>query len=357
MKLAFAAAASSPHTIKWVNAMAGAGHEITLFSMPDHKDEFSEIDEKAKIVYLDVPESQGGTKSNVKQFKALLADTGYEALCAFDMTTYGFMAAKAKAAHVLLVSTGLDVYTCADTGKKSLVKKSVKHADAVCATAPNIITKIKDYYKNEKKYFVTPFGVDMDKFTKRSVPHDKPCFGSIKFLEPGNGVDAVIEAFAKFLGKYSADATLKVVGSGSYENGLKQKADQLGVADKVEFVGYVKNSDMPGVINTMDAVVQMTKEECFGVSAMEAMACEVPLVASDTYGASEFILNGVTGYLVKPDNLDACADRMMDIIKNNESRERMGHLCREDTLPLYNLPLCVQKFEEAIKSASNGAVL
>lgn len=356
MKLVFAAAACSPHTIKWVNAMAGQGHDVALYSMPNHKDEFSEIDENVQVTYLDIPQTQGGVKKNARQFQSLLSGADYNALVAMDMATYGFMAAKARAERVLLVSTGLDVYTCVNTGQKSLVLKSIRHAGAVCATAPNIITKIKEYYKKDQRYFVTPFGVDMDAFKKAPVEHDKPCFGSIKFLEYGNGVDAVLEAFAKFTNKYDTDAVLKIVGNGLYENDLKQKANQLGIADKVEFVGYIKNADMPSAINSMDAVVQMTKEECFGVSAVEAMACEVPLVASDTYGASEFILNGVTGYLVKPDNTDACADRMMDIIKNKDARERMGKLCREDIESAYNLPLCVEKFEEALKSVASRVV-
>jgi glycosyltransferase involved in cell wall biosynthesis len=193
----------------------------------------------------------------------------------------------------------------------------------------------------------------MEKFVKKDVKkNDITCVGSIKFLEPGNGVDTVINAFAKMLGKSEAEAVLKIVGAGSQESALKDQVDRLGIGDRVEFTGYIKNGDMPDMINTMDIVVQMTPVECFGVSAVEAMACEVPVVSSDTYGSSEFMLESVTGYLVKSGNEEACANRMAELIKNKSARERMGKMAREDVLPLYSLPECMDKFEKALKSVA-----
>lgn len=352
MKIAFLAAANSPHAIKWANALSGKGHEVTVLSMPDHKDEYNEMDGKISVRYLSVPASANGAKKNAKEAAGLLS--GYDAVCAMDMAAYGLMAAKAKAQNVLLISTGRDIFDCAKNGTKPAVVKAIKGAAAVCATAPNIISKIQEYFKKEKAFIVTPFGVDMELFGKKDVQRDggKVCIGSIKFLEPGNGLEASLEAFAKFLGKFDGDAVLKVVGSGSLEGGLRSGAQQMGIADKVEFAGYVKNADMPGVINTMDIVLQMTPEESFGVSAIEAMACEVPLVATETNGASEYVLNGVTGYLVKAGNTDAASDRLAELAKKPDARRSMGRMCREDVLPLYDLKACADKFELAVKSVA-----
>ncbi len=358
MKLAFVAAADCPHVVKLVNSMEQRGNSVTLYSLPDQKDANSEINAQVNIVYLAVPRAQNGFKKNIKQLQGALASGGFDAVCAFDMPTYGLMAAKAKAQRLLLISSGLDVYNCEKDGTKSQIKKSIKAAGAVCATAPNVITKIKEYYKkDDKAFFVTPFGVDMEKFVKKEVTKgDIPYIGSIKFLEPGNGVDVVISAFAKMLHKSETDAILKIVGSGSLESALKDQVKRLGIEEKVEFTGYVKNADMPDVINTMDVVVQMTPTECFGVSAVEAMACEVPVVSSDTFGSSEFMLESVTGYLVKAGNEETCANRMTDLIENKDARERMGKMAREDVLPLYALPACIDKFEQAVKSVTGNAV-
>ncbi|HBU12015.1 MAG TPA: hypothetical protein DEB31_04610 [Clostridiales bacterium] len=357
MRIAFAAAACSPHTVKWVNAMAGAGHEVVLFTMANHEHVHGEILAEVQTEYLPFTEAQGGVRKNAAALKQKLAGGSFNVLAAIDLSTYGFMAAKANAANVLMVSTGLDVYQAAKTGNKAQVLKSIKHGTAIAATAPNIITKIKELFKKEKKCFVAPFGVDMEKFIKKDVVRDEEvCFGSIKFLEHHNSVDLVLDAFSKFINRAGIPAKLLVVGDGTMESALKQKANSLGIAEKVEFTGYIKNTDMPGVINKIDIVVQMTPEECFGVSGVEAMACEVPLVASDTYGASEYILNGVTGYLVKAGNTDACCDRMIDLAKNAGGRKKMGESCRDDVLPLYNLPDCVKKFEEALRAAAGRAL-
>ncbi|MDL2236654.1 glycosyltransferase family 4 protein [Christensenellaceae bacterium OttesenSCG-928-K19] len=357
MKIAFAAAACSPHTVKWVNALAAAGHEIVLYTMTNHEQLHGEINEAVQTQYLPYTEAQNGVKKNASALRDALSGGSFNAVVAMDLSTYGFMAAKAKANNVLMVSSGLDVYNAAKTGSKSAVVKSIKHGAAIAATAPNVITKIKELFKKDKPYFVTPFGVDMEKFSKKDVERgSEVCFGSLKFLEHHNSVDLVLEAFSKFLARAEIPTKLKVVGSGSMTDALKQKAQSMGIADKVEFTGYVKNEDMPNVINTIDVVVQMTPEECFGVSGVEAMACEVPMVASDTYGASEYVLNSVTGYLVKAGNTDACCDRMIDLAKNEGGRKKMGESCREDVLPLYNLPDCVKKFEEALRAAAGRTI-
>ncbi|MBC5649107.1 glycosyltransferase [Christensenella tenuis] len=353
MKIAFLAAANSPHTIKWANALA-EDHDVTVFSLPEQKDEQGEFNEKVTVKYLPFTTAQGGYKKNAAQVKSELASGGFGVVNAFGATTYGVLAAKAKAPNVLLTVLGPDVYEGVDRGGKGLVKKSVKHASGVLAAAPNVITRVQSVYKKEQQYFVVPFGVDTGIFKKTGVekPEDSMCFGSLKALEYGNGVDLVMDAFAKYLEKTTGAATLKIVGTGSLENNLRQKAQNLGIADKVEFTGYVKNAEIPAVLNTMDATVQMGSAEAFGVPGIESMACEVPVVASDTVGASEYILNGVTGYLVKIGNVDRCCDCMMEL-RNKAAREHMGELARGDVKEEYELKDCKEKYEHALRAVGS----
>lgn len=350
MKIAFLAAANSPHTIKWANVFAPE-HEVTVYSLPEQKDEHGELDGKVNIVYLPFTAAQGGYKKNAAQLKTYLAAEDFGVVNAFGATTYGVLAAKAKAPRTLLTVLGPDVYAEVERGAKGVALKSVKHAEGVLAAAPNVITRVQSLFKKEKKYFVAPFGVDLERFKKTAAdrPADSMCFGSLKALEHENGVDLVIEAFAQYLGKTTGAATLKIVGTGSMENSLKQKAQDLGIADKVEFTGYVKNADMPAVINTMDATVQMNTAEAFGVPSIESMACEVPVVASDTVGVSEYILNGVTGYLVKIGNVDRCCESMMEL-RDKAAREHMGELARNDMMESYGLKDSRAKYEEALRA-------
>lgn len=353
MKIAFLAAANSPHTVKWANAFAEE-HEVTVFSLPDQKDEQGELSEKVTVTYLPFTTAQGGYKKNAAQLKSELSSGGFGVVNAFGATTYGFLAAKAKAPNVLLTVLGPDVYAEAERGLKGFVKKSVKHAAAVLAAAPNVITRVKTLYKKEKPYFVAPFGVDTEVFKKLGgeKPEDSMCFGSLKALEYGNGVDLVVDAFAKYLEKTTGAATLKIVGTGSLEGSLKQKVQGMGIADKVEFLGHVKNADIPKVLDTIDVTVQMGDAEAFGVPGIESMACEVPVVASDTVGASEYILNGVTGYLVKIGNVDRCCECMMELREKAACRH-MGELARGDIKESYEFANCKEKYEEALRAAGS----
>lgn len=352
MKIAFLAAANSPHTIKWANAFA-ENNDVAVISLPEDKDNFGELSEKVSVTYLDVPASQGGFKKNAAQVKSVLASGGFGVVNAFGATTYGVLAAKAKAPNTVLTVLGPDIYASVDLGKKGLVSKSFKHADAIIAAAPNMVTRLKQLFKKEKNYFVVPFGVDLTVFSKKDGgrKEDAICFGSLKALEYGNGVDIVIEAFAKFLQKSAGEATLKIVGTGAMESSLKQQAQSAGIANKIEFVGYVPNAKMPEMIGSMDATVQMSAAEAFGVTGIESMACCVPVVASDTVGASEYILNGVTGYLVKAGNTDRCCECMLEL-RDKAVCEHMGQLARNDMEESFDLAKCKAKYEEALKSVS-----
>ncbi len=346
MKLALVGAANSPHVIKWANALSAKDYDITLYSMADEKDEYAELSESVSVNYLPFAQTQKGFKKNVAPLKAALLQSSYDAIIAFDMATYGFTVAKTKASPVLMVSTGLDLLA-----KKSVLVKSIRCANAVCATAANIISELKTICKDEKKYFVTPFGVDVELFKNTAQEKgEHPCFGSVKFLEPINRVDAVIDAFAVFLKNHDDKATLKIVGNGSLEQELKNKVQTLGIGNNVEFLGYVKNSDLPAVISTFDVVVQLTSTERLGISGIEAMACEVPLVAGDTYGASEYILNSVTGYLVRAENINSACAQMAELVSNKAALAKMGVSCREDITEKYNLSDCTEKFIKAIQS-------
>lgn len=350
MKLAFIAAANSPHTIKWVNCMVGLGHEVKLFSLPDHKDSYGEVSEKANVSYLPFSVAQKGFKKNASQLKAYLAADNFDACVAFGLSCYGFMASKAGARKLLLVSTGIDILEVKQSGGKGPLVKSIKHAGKVAAASHNVISLIKEVYKKEAEYFTVPFGVDMELFKPAKTGlGETPCFASVKFLERRNNVGLVIEAFGKYVQTHGG-ARLKIIGDGSLESELKRKAQDLGVSDSVECAGYVKNADMPGALADVDVMLQMTDEECLGVSGIEAMAMGIPMVASDTHGASEYILNGVTGYLVKRGNTDACADKMASLLKDGASYEKMGALCRDDVKENYDLTACAEKFIKALKA-------
>jgi glycosyltransferase involved in cell wall biosynthesis len=93
--------------------------------------------------------------------------------------------------------------------------------------------------------------------------------------------------------------------------------------------------------------------ETFGVAAIEAQAMEIPVVASKIGGIPEAMLDGTTGILVEPKNVEQLADAMIRLIENPEDRKRMGKAGRQFVLNNYNLEENVGLFESLYKSMSN----
>ncbi len=344
MKIAMLAAANSPHTVKWANELAKA-HEVTVFSMPSQKDALGEL--TVTVQYL----AQDNVKACAKEIKTMFAGQSFDVVNAFGATTYGYMAALAKLPHVLLTVLGPDIFLQADTGLKGWVKKSIKNAQAVCAAAPNMVTRVKQLFKKEKECLVTPFGLDLELFTPaEKTQKESLCFGSTKLLEEGCGVDLVLQAFAKYLKESGKNAVLKIAGDGALQAAMQQQAQSLGIADRVTFAGRIKNAEIPAFWADVDIAVQMNGAEAFGVCAVEAMACGVPVVSADTVGASEYILNGVTGYLVKAGNVARCCECMMDL-SYASAREKMGQGARQDMEERFAMANCATLYEKALEAA------
>jgi glycosyltransferase involved in cell wall biosynthesis len=95
----------------------------------------------------------------------------------------------------------------------------------------------------------------------------------------------------------------------------------------VVFLG--KQSQVQELLNCADVLLLPSDLESFGLAALEAMACGVPVVCSRVGGVPEVVTDGVEGYLVEPRDVQTMADRALDILTNPERREQMGKAARQ----------------------------
>ncbi len=162
--------------------------------------------------------------------------------------------------------------------------------------------------------------------------------GVVAQLSPWKGQDTAIEAL-KLVCEAGVDAQLLLIGSAkfvaratrfdneSYVARLHALAADAGVADRVSWLG--EREDVPELVRALDVLLLPSSEEPFGRAVIEAMALEVPVLATDVGGPGEIIQDGREGYLLAPRDAGAWARAIQRLAESPELGRQMGRLGRE----------------------------
>ena len=234
---------------------------------------------------------------------------------------------------------GSDVYNYPRQGTlyRHLLTFTLKKADYILSTSHCMARETNLY--TPKPISVTPFGVDMQRFCP--VPTDeKPAafvVGNVKTLKYCYGIDTLIRAFALVLKRHpQTDMRLLIAGTGPDRDQLIALCEELGIRQLVDFLGYIPNQELPKLYAKFDVSVSLSREESFGVVAVEAMSCGCPVVTSDAEGFCEVVDNNVTGFVVPKDNPEAAAEAIERFIDNPQLRATMGTSARQRVADLYD---------------------
>jgi glycosyltransferase involved in cell wall biosynthesis len=135
------------------------------------------------------------------------------------------------------------------------------------------------------------------------IPADAFVVGSIGRLEPIKRHDEAFRIFAS-LGSETAPSEphFLLVGSGGDESSLRHLAQALGIANRVHFCGFVPDESRADYYSAMDCFLMVSKAEGLGMTLIEAMACECPVVATNSGGPSEVLIREDLGWLVPQDD-------------------------------------------------------
>ncbi len=141
-------------------------------------------------------------------------------------------------------------------------------------------------------------------------------------IERVKDLPSLLRAVGKLAPRYP-DILLLVVGRGSIEEDMKRLARELGIADKVVFVGAVRHRHLPVYYNIADVYVLPSIHEQWSNTIMEAMACGLPVVATNVGGNPALIEDGETGLLVRPGDVEALAEKIEKVLFDVELRRRL----------------------------------
>jgi glycosyltransferase involved in cell wall biosynthesis len=127
-----------------------------------------------------------------------------------------------------------------------------------------------------------------------------------------NAVDNIIRALPLLSSEYK----LLIAGDGVEKNYLLKLAQDLHVSERVKFLGFIDHKELPSFLQSSDIFVRTSRSEGLGNSFLEAMACRIPVIATDVGGISDFLINNETGVFVEVDNSTDLAKNITNVFDN-----------------------------------------
>ncbi|MEV4428671.1 glycosyltransferase family 4 protein [Streptomyces sp. R-07] len=183
---------------------------------------------------------------------------------------------------------------------------------------------------------------------------DRPVVVCVSRLVPRKGQDTLIRAMPEILRRVP-DAVLLIVGGGPYEKDLHRLAAETGVAGSVRFTGAVPWSELPAHYGAGDVFAMPCRTrrggldvEGLGIVYLEASATGLPVVAGDSGGAPDAVLEGETGWVVRGESAEDTADRVAALLLDPELRARMGERGRAWVEERWRWDLLAERLRELL---------
>jgi len=333
------------------------GVEVDVFTRghDPEEPEVMEIGEKAHLIHIAAGEQQDMPKTDIyhclPQFLSNLRRFLDREGLAYDLLHSHYwlsawaaqeLKAQLRIPHVATFHT-LGLVKNRARPEEQEPKLRIETETKIIATADRIIaftTEERDdltriYGAQPERVQVIPGGVDLELFhpvdrekarNELGLPGRSGILLFAGRIQPFKGIDILLRAVACLEDR--DDLCLIILGADSESDGevarLRALAGELGIMDKVTFLGAVEHGKMPLFYSAADVCVVPSYHESFGLVALEAMACGTPVVASRVGGLATIIEDGETGYLIDGLSHEAFAQRLELLLDNEELRRQMG---------------------------------
>lgn len=197
------------------------------------------------------------------------------------------------------------------------------------AVSPSTRDDLVERGLSRSKILIIPNGVDCDTFhPEPSRRSDTPMILWLGRAEAYKRVDLVLQAMAR-LRSQIPEVRLVIVGDGSATKALRGQAQELGVADIVDFLGFVDASLKVMLLQKAHVLANTSEKEGWGLTVLEGAACATPTVASNVPGLRDSVCDGETGVLVPHGDVDALTKALAKMLLEPEYREAMAQKARE----------------------------
>lgn len=328
MRIVYLADAPYIHTRRWVEHFAAHGHEVHVIS-------FRPADiAGVRVHYIDGFERAGKARYLVhaRRVGALIRQLDPDLVHALHLTSYGFLAGLSGVQPSIVSVWGTDVLEAPHLtpAHRWITRSALARAGEITATGVRLAEATLPFTPQGKRVSVVPYGVDLDRFAPASRASGSPraersplVVGAVSRLSPEKGFDVLLRAIA-ILRDRGVALDVLFAGDGPSRAMLERLTAESRLTGRVRFAGEVAHADVPVVLQQIDIFAMPSTWEGFGVSAIEASAMELPVVASDIHGIPDVVVDGETGLLVPPSDAAALADAIARLADDAPLRRAMG---------------------------------
>lgn len=209
---------------------------------------------------------------------------------------------------------------------RPVVAFSINKSDGVTAVSESLKQQTYDYFKIDKDIRVIYNFIDFERFRKSNKDHFKKAIAPngerilthISNFRKVKRVEDVIYVFDQV--HKQLPSKLLLIGDGPERHNLERLCRKLGLCEEIRFLG--KQDAIEELLAVSDLFLMPSESESFGLAALEAMACEVPVISTDVGGLPEVNIHGETGYLASIGDVDAMARYAVDILNNEQKLRR-----------------------------------
>jgi glycosyltransferase involved in cell wall biosynthesis len=342
MKVVLIAPQSIIHTVRWANAIIKHVEELHLITL--HSSNKKDKIDSDVIIHKLRFKAPYGYILNIFEVQKLIAKIKPDIIHVHSCSGHGTMISLTNIKNYLLSIYGSDIYEFPQKSflNKQIIRFNLSRAGFLASTSNAMALETKKY--TNKDIYITPFGVDVDEFDNRRMPfHDKNEFriGLVKALKEKYGIEHLIRAIPilnkKFLKNgIKKELLVKIYGKGEQKEKLVNLVNELQLNDIILFPGYISNNEVSSVLNEFDIVCIPSESESFGVSAVESMACERPVIVSDVDGLKEVVSHEESGIVVPSRNPNAIASAIFSLLNDKDYAIQLGINGRKRVLELYD---------------------
>ena len=190
----------------------------------------------------------------------------------------------------------------------------------------------------------------VDDLRRSLAPEGEPLLVHVSNFRPVKRPVDCVEILARVLDK-KVGTRLVMVGDGSERPNCEHRARKLGISDRCVFVG--KQPKIVDYLSAADVLLLPSEQESFGLAALEAMACEVPVVASRVGGIPEVVTDGETGFLSEVGDVDKMAKDASRLLTEAEFRIEMGRRARASALAHYRTDIVIPQYLDFYQKVIN----